>query len=154
MEKLTTDITEIAEARFKEEDLQDCFLVDILINGKKIEVFIDADKGVKFWQCQKLSRAIEAYLDESKIIGEKYTLEVSSPGVDRPLKFKRQYAQHIGRKIEVILDDDAKVSGTLKEIKGEMIIVETPKSKKIEAQLHELRFDNIKESKILVTFSK
>ena len=154
MEKLINDIKGIAEDRFKEEDLQDCFLVDILINNKKIEVFIDADNGVKFWQCQKLSRAIEAYLDETKVIGEKYTLEVSSPGVDRPLKFFRQYAQHKGRKIEVTSNDDLKVTGTLQEIFDDYIVVETPKSKKVEAQSHDLRFENIKESKILITFSK
>ena len=154
MEKLINDITEIAEGRFKEDDLQDCFLVDILINGKKIEVFIDADNGVKFWQCQKLSRTIEAYLDESKIIGEKYTLEVSSPGVDRPLKYFRQYAQHIGRTIEVATNEENKIKGILKEVRDENILIETPKSKKVEAQLHELSFDNIKESKILITFSK
>ena len=84
---LQEQITKIAKERFESEDLQDCFLLAIEQNGKKLEVYVDTDEGIKFWQCQKLSRAIEEHLDESGVLGEDYTLEVSSPGIDSPYNY-------------------------------------------------------------------
>ena len=130
MSKLIEKIEAIAEERFKETDLSDCFIVDIELTNSKLDVFIDTDEGVKFWQCQKLSRAIEAYLDESLALGEKYTIEVSSPGIGRPLKFKRQYPRNIGRKVEILTKDKTKIKGKLTEVKEDEVIVESNGQKK------------------------
>lgn len=154
MEKLIEKIQSLAELRFKETDLSDCFIIDIVLDGSKLNVFIDTDEGVKFWQCQKLSRAIEAYLDESLILGEKYTLEVSSPGIGRPLKFKRQYPRNIGRKIEIKLKDRSKLRGKLLEVNEDTIVVESKGEKKRDLILNTIEFENIEETKIKVSFSK
>ncbi|MBT8190732.1 MAG: hypothetical protein HKN67_06510 [Saprospiraceae bacterium] len=162
MDKLKEKITAIAEERFKETDLSDCFLVDICQNGSKLEVFIDSDEGVRFWQCQKLSRSIEAYLDESGIIGPKYTLEVSSPGIGRPLKFIRQYVKNIGRQVKVSLIDGSAMEGELTEVGEDKItILKSQKSGKkskakgkVEKEAIELKLADIEETKILITFSK
>ena len=84
MEGIKEKIQQAAEQSMQEGDLADCFILDISIKEKRVEVYADTDEGIKFWQCQKMSRAIESYLDESLILGEAYTLEVSSPGVDKP----------------------------------------------------------------------
>lgn len=112
------NITKLLEAKFEEEGFKDCFLVEIIHQPKqnKLEVFIDADNGMSFERCQKISRFLEGPLDEHKWIGDKYILEVSSPGIDRPLKFLRQYQKNKGRKVEVNLLDGTKVEGVMNEV--------------------------------------
>ena len=91
---------------FEEEEFQDCFLVEINASGgSRVEVYIDADAGIDFTRCRKISRYLEAEIEEQGWMNEQYTIEVSSPGLDRPLKFKRQYTKNIGRKLAVIDDE-------------------------------------------------
>ncbi len=103
------------ESKFSEEGFEDCFLVELVFNDKikKLEVFIDADNGLAFDRCQKVSRYLESYIDEHNILGEKYILEVSSPGISRPLVFLRQYVKNVGRKVEVTMNDGTQIEGTL-----------------------------------------
>jgi ribosome maturation factor RimP len=96
-----------------EEDLRDCFVVEINQSNKTLDVFVDSDSGMSFAKCQRISRHLEGYLDEEKPLGEDYTLNVSSPGVDRPLKFHRQYVKNIGRTLEVTTTDGDTYSGEL-----------------------------------------
>ena len=152
---LQTAIEKIAKERFKEEDLQDCFLLSIQQTGKKLEVYIDTDEGVKFWQCQKLSRAIEEYLDESGILGEDYTLEVSSPGIDKPLQLQRQYPRNIGRELEITLnEEEAVVTGKLLEVTEEGILVKAKGAKKGQFKEKTIAFTDISSTKVLVSFKK
>ena len=98
----TFDLEKLIAQKLEEEEFQDCYLVEVKgPNGGKLEVFIDSDSSMTFQKCQKMSRYLEAQIEEAKWLGEKYTLEVSSPGVGNPLKLKRQYAKNIGRKMEV-----------------------------------------------------
>lgn len=152
IENLSNKLTEIIEDRFKEEDLQDCFLVDLNLNNTKIEVFIDTDEGISFKKCQKLSRALEAYLDESKVVGEKYTLEVSSPGIGRPLKFKRQYPRNVGRSIKIKLKDGSKIEGKFVSMENDILTIESKGQKKKEVIKNEIEFESIESSKISITF--
>ncbi len=108
-------ILPLLESKFSEEGFEDCFLVELVFNDKtkKLEVFIDADNGLAFDRCQKVSRYLESYIDEHNILGEKYILEVSSPGISRPLVFLRQYAKNVGRKVEITMNDGTQIVGTL-----------------------------------------
>jgi len=141
------------------EDLgyDDCFIVDLKVNNTRVEVFLDSDTSVTFEICRKVSRHIEAVLDEKQWLGEKYTLEVSSAGVGRPLKFPRQYVKNIGRKIEVKTLDGDKVKGVLTAANEDEITVsfqETKKEgkKKIKVDVDQLiKLDNVKQSKIKVS---
>ncbi len=152
MENLTDKIQAIIEERFQEPDLEDCFLVEVILNNTKLEIYIDTDEGVSFKKCQKLSRAVEAYLDESLAIGEKYTLEVSSPGIGRPLKFKRQYPRNIGRKIKLQLKDGSKIEGKFIAMENNILTIESKGQKKKEVIKNEIEFESIESSKILITF--
>lgn len=152
MENLTDKILAIIEERFKEPDLEDCFLVEMKLNNTKVEIYIDTDEGVSFKKCQKLSRAVEAYLDESLALGEKYTLEVSSPGIGRPLKFKRQYPRNIGRKMKLKLKDGSKIEGKFIAMENDILTIESKGQKKKEVIKNEIEFESIESSKILITF--
>lgn len=66
-----------------------------------LRVFLDKPTGIEIEDCQWVSEQLEAKLDELDPIKESYFLEVSSPGLDRPLKKDKDFARHIGDKIEV-----------------------------------------------------
>lgn len=147
-------IEEIIEGCLSHDEMADCFLVDLVLSGSKLQVFVDTDEGINFKQCQKLSRQIESILDESLLLGEKYTLEVSSPGISRPLKFLRQYPRNIGREIEITMLDASIIKGTLKNVEDDLLTVESPGEKKKETIINEIRFDAVNSSKISISFGK
>ena len=83
-----------------------------------------------------------------------FSLEVSSPGIDEPLKLFRQYKKNIGRKVEVTLNDETKLEGKLLEADEQMITVEvtTGKNKKAVTEQKQIAFADIKQTKILIAF--
>ncbi len=154
LESIMDKFEAIVGSCLEDAALAQCFLVDIVQSGTKVQVFIDTDEGVSFGECQKLSRLIEAELDESLLLGEKYTLEVSSPGVSRPLKFIRQFPRNVGREIELEMEDGSKIKGLLTEVKDNTLLVESKGKKKKEIINHEIIFDAVKSAKILISFGK
>ncbi|HRO72500.1 MAG TPA: ribosome maturation factor [Saprospiraceae bacterium] len=141
-------------------ELHDTYLVNVRVKNNKIEVFLDSDTGIDFIKCQKLSRWLEAVLDEKKTFGENYILEVSSSGVGSPLLLLRQYPKNIGRLIEIKYSDNKQVKGYLKDVQGDVISVEyetkTKEGKKnIKSIITEqIKFEDIIESKIKISFNK
>jgi ribosome maturation factor RimP len=156
---LEEKIYELLAAKFQEEAFQDCFLVEFNLNGPhKLEVFIDCDSGLTFDKCRQISRYLESYIDQEGWLGEKYTLEVSSPGLTRPLKLERQYRKNIGRKVEVTLNDGSTKTGTLKAAGDTAITIEEEvttkerKKKKTTVVQTELPFEQIKKTMIVISF--
>lgn len=152
-------IHQLLAEKFQEEDFADCFLVGTeLHKNNKLEVFIDGDKGLPLNKCQRISRYLEAYLDEGLWLGEKYTLEVSSPGLTRPLQLKRQYVKNIGRNLKIILADDSEKTAELKEVNEngivveEMVVEKVGKKKKKMLVQSELLFENIKKTLVVISF--
>lgn len=147
-------------AKFQEETFQDCFLVEInLHQGNKLEVFIDCDSGLTLDKCQQISRYLEAHIDEAGWLGEKYVLEVSSPGLTRPLKLLRQYQKNIGRKVEATLIENGVIkTGILKSVtEHAFTIEETLKVKEgnksiKKTVLTELPFGGVKKTMIVISF--
>ncbi|MEL6803545.1 MAG: hypothetical protein AAFO91_07180, partial [Bacteroidota bacterium] len=153
-------ITDILEQYFAEEpNFQDCFLVDINHSSNKLEVFVDSDSAMTFDKCRRISRKLEKdYMDVEQPLGEKYILEVSSPGVSRPLKLWRQYVKNIGRTVEVQLKEGDKYSGQLKTVEPSHIELEAKvrrkegKRKVTRVEEVEIPFDAIKKTIVKVTF--
>ena len=151
-------ITELLNKKFQEEEFEDCFIVEIVLNNKKLNVFIDCDSGVTFEKCRKLSRYLESYIDEEGWLGEKYTLEVSSPGIGRPLVLARQYKKNIGRKVEVSRHEGKAEEGKLIAVNDETIVIEYKqrikegKKKKTEIVQSEISFQDIKKTIVKITF--
>lgn len=154
-------ILKLLEAKFQDEGFEDLFLVDMNFNesNKKLEIFLDSDTSLTIGQCSRINRYLQKHIDEAGWLGEKYILDVSSPGVGKPLKLKRQYVKNIGRKIEMKLSDNSKKEGELLEVNEEFIVIEekvpiAPKKKKKIAQRTEVRFDDIKKTKVKISFKK
>jgi ribosome maturation factor RimP len=142
-----------------ELEYEDTYLVDLKVKNNKIEIFLDSDEGVSFLKCHKLSRFIEAILDEKKPFGEAYTLEVSSAGVGSPLKFLRQYPKNIGRIIDIKHSINKNSKGVLIKVENENIFVEYEtkvkegkKNKKVMV-IDEIKFEDIIEAKIKISFN-
>lgn len=153
----TDQIVSLLEQHFEEEGMQDCFVVEVVHQGKSLEVFVDRDKGINLETCRKLSRVIEAYLDTSLVLGEEYVLDVSSPGVGRPLKLARQYVNNIGRGIEVKSGEE-KIEGTLTAADSNQIEVsyttkvkEGKKNVKVDV-VKQILIEDIEIAKIKVSF--
>jgi ribosome maturation factor RimP len=124
--ELTERIAALLNEKFStEEDFSDCFIVDIeLKSGKNLYVFADSDSGMTFEKCRRLSRFLEEHIETNGWLGEKYLLEVSSPGVGRPLKFLRQYQRNLGRTVEITLRDKSQQSGILKSADEQQVVLE------------------------------
>lgn len=86
-------------------------LVDMEIRGRGnnlvLRVFVDVDGGISIERCVALSRKIGDALEMAAIFPGKYRLEVSSPGLDRPLKTSRDFKRHLGRLVELNYVDEA-----------------------------------------------
>lgn len=151
-------LEKLVESAIEELEYTDTFLVDLKVNNTKVEVFIDSDENVTFEKCRKISRKIEAVLDEEQWLGEKYTLDVSSSGVGKPLKMTRQYIKNIGRTIHVVLKEGEKVKGVLSAADEEKISVEVEKTvkqgkKKTKVkEIQEISYADIDEAKIKISF--
>ncbi|HTI90906.1 MAG TPA: hypothetical protein VL727_09975 [Puia sp.] len=132
------------------------FLVDVRIKPtNNFKIFIDGDQGITIEKCVQINRALYKKMEELGLFptGD-FSLEVSSPGLDEPLKLLRQYKKNIGRQVELILQDGSKKEGRLMEVSEDGIIVEETKgkNKKKEVINHTFLFDNIKTTKIQVVF--
>ncbi len=135
-------------------DDQELFVVKVILKGhvgnQKLLILLDGDKGVSIEQCSKVSRALAEILEEKEIFSEKYMLEVSSAGLDFPLQNIRQYRKNVGRDLKVDLKDGSVLKGELIEVKAESILLK--ESLKKETQEHEIRFEEINKSMVLVSF--
>ena len=134
----------------------DYFLVEVRIKPtNNIKVFLDGDKGIPIEKCVQINRGLYKQLEGLELFpGDDFSLEVSSPGLDEPLKLLRQYQKNIGRQVELLLLDGSKKEGKLMEVGPDGIIVEETKGKhkKKEVINHTFLFDNIKTTKIQVVF--
>ena len=94
-----------------------------------LTVYIDKPGGVSLDDCERVHMAIDAPLDElDPTQGQPYNLNVSSPGLDRPLKTARDFERKIGEKIEVSLyapvDGEKKFLAVISEVRGEEITLD------------------------------
>ncbi|ODT35662.1 MAG: ribosome maturation factor [Sphingobacteriales bacterium 41-5] len=134
----------------------DHFLVDIRIKPtNNIKVFLDGDKGVGIDDLVKYNRTLYKQLEEEGMFPDgDFSLEVSSAGLDEPLKLYRQYVKNLGRDVQVTLQDGSVREGKLLSASESEIVVEETKGKgkKAETIQHTIQFNDIKTTKILIKF--
>jgi ribosome maturation factor RimP len=132
------------------------FLVEVRIKPtNNVKVFIDADEGVILSELIGYNRKLYKQLEESSLFPDgNFSLEVSSPGLDEPLKLFRQYKKNIGRFVDITLKDTTKKEGKLVDTTDDGVIIETEsgKGKKKETKQESVLFDQIKNTKIQVKF--
>lgn len=136
--------------------VDDIFLVSIKIKPtNNYKIYLDADGGLGIEKCIKINRALYKIMEEMAIHPDgDFSLEVSSPGIDEPLKLLRQYKKNIGRSVEVITNDDTKKEGLLKEVGDDAITIEQTEGKGKKAVLINtaISFADIKQTKVLIKF--
>jgi len=97
------------------------FLFDIQIKGDRrqllVKVIADTESGITLSECQQLSEQVSDLIFRDDLIPQAFRLEVTSPGVDKPLQYPYEYHRNIGRDLLVIVTQN----GVRKEIKGELI---------------------------------
>jgi ribosome maturation factor RimP len=132
------------------------FLVEIRIKPtNNVKVFLDADEGMPLSTLIDYNRKLYKDIEESAMYPDgNFSLEVSSPGLDEPLKMHRQYKKNIGRFVDIVLNDSTKKDGKLIEATEDGIVIEfeTGKGKKKETIQESILFENIKSTKIQIKF--
>ena len=115
-----------------------------------LRIYIDAEAGISVDDCAKVSHQVSGVLDvEDPITGE-YTLEVSSPGMDRPLYRLEQYAEYIGSDINIRLriafEGRRKFQGRLVAIEGDEVVIQ------LDGHEYVLPFEQIDRAQIVPSF--
>ena len=132
------------------------FLVEVKIKPtNNIKVFIDGDQGVSIEKLVQFNRKLYKEIEENNLFPNgDFSLEVSSPGLEEPLKLHRQYVKNIGRFVEVTETEGDKKEGKLVSATEQAIILEEQKGKgkKIEIVQYTIPFENIKTTKIQIKF--
>jgi ribosome maturation factor RimP len=132
------------------------FLVDIKIKPtNNIKVYIDGDQGVSIEKLVNYNRKLYKQIEEEAMYPNgDFSLEVSSPGLDEPLKMHRQYQKNIGRFAEITDIEGQKREGKLVGVGEKEIMLEETKGKgkKQEVVTHTISFEQIKSTKIQIKF--
>lgn len=115
-----------------------------------LRAYIDKPGGIMVDDCEAVSRELSDILDEKDFIDDAYILEVSSPGLGRPLKKERDYEKSLGKEVEIrtyrMLEGKKEFRGILKEYDKNTVTIETDNARmqtfeKIEIALIRLAFD-------------
>lgn len=153
-EKIVAAVTELATGELGE--VPGYFVVAVRLSPtNQLKVFVDADEGASIDRLAKLNRALYRKIEEAGLFGTAtFSLEVSSPGLDEPLKLTRQYRKNIGRRVEVSLADDSHLVGVLRGVTEEALTLEheTGPKKNRQTEQVEIPFNQIKFTKVCVVF--
>ena len=144
-------VTDLVEPTLKGSDIE---LVDVEYKktGKtwSLRVFIDKNQGVTVYDCQRLSREIEDLIEIHELIDGQYVLEVSSPGLDRPLKKESDFLRSKGKQILVktysLINNSKTNTGTVKDFANDTLFLENKKD------TLEISLTNIAQAKLIIEF--
>jgi ribosome maturation factor RimP len=132
------------------------FVLEVRVNARlnppKITVIVDGDQGITIDDCANVSRALGDAIHEQKLL-EDYTMEVTTPGIDQPLRLARQYPKHVGRSLKIDLKDKTVVRGKLLEADAQSITVEEEaKARKAPKSIIKLTFEQIEKTLVMISF--
>jgi ribosome maturation factor RimP len=125
--------------------------VDLTSAGKRrvLRVAIDKDGGVTMDDIADATREVSRVLDETDLMGaQAYTLEVSSPGVDRPLTLPRHWRRNTGRLVKVVLREGDPVTGRITSTDDDGAVLD------VEGTQRRLEYAEVKKAKIQIEFKK
>jgi ribosome maturation factor RimP len=125
--------------------------VDLTSAGKRrvLRVAIDKDGGVTMDDIANATREVSRLLDDTGVMGEQaYTLEVSSPGVDRPLTLPRHWRRNAGRLVKVSLEEGEPVTGRITTTDDEGAVLD------VEGSEHRVEYAAVKKAKVQIEFKK
>lgn len=150
MDLLKQKIAQIAKDISERNNL---FLIDLILRGNEskriIEVYIDGEVIVTADTLAAVSREIDDRIYKEELISGSYRLDVSTPGVERPLKYLQQYVKHIGRKMQMKVN----LNGEEKEFTGKLLQVEESNLFfDIENVESLIKFEQIISAKVIISF--
>jgi ribosome maturation factor RimP len=140
------------------EQKPELFLIDFTIDSNnKINIVLDGDNGVSVNDCIFISRAIEQNINEEEHV---FSIDVASCGATSPLKLSRQYIKNISRDLEVKLQSEEKIEGTLTQANEDYIVLEWDtrepkpigKGKVTVHKIKEIAYNDIVEAKVVIKF--
>jgi ribosome maturation factor RimP len=135
------------------------FLVELDVRGTKgsrvVNVYLDSDIGIGVDDMARISRDLGFLLDTEEVMGGNYSLNISSPGIDRPLRLRRQYKKNIGRTLLVHYrkpegEGETEATGELVSVDDESIELDmtTKNKKQTQTEQRRIAFDDIVWAKV------
>jgi ribosome maturation factor RimP len=147
-------VTELVEEKLA--DRPDLFIVDVQMHGSGIlSILVDGDNGIAISDCVAISRHVGFHLEEENTIEQAYRLEVSSPGIDTPLRSIRQFQKNINRSLKIKLIDGTIREGKLLGADDSGITIQEivkDKGKKSTTIENFIKVTDISETIVLVSF--
>ena len=140
---------EFARAGYEIEDV----LVDAAARPPRITVVADGDDGLDLDSIAALSRSASDLLDNLDSMHSRYVLEVSSPGVDRPLTAEKHYRRARGRKVELTLSDGSQLTGRLGETREGALRLVVREGSRANYSIREIPLGGIAKAVVQVEFS-
>lgn len=133
--------------------------VEISTAGRRrvVRVLVDRDGGVTLDEIATASSLVAAALDDSDVLGERpYTLEVTSPGIDRPLTAPRHWRRNAGRLVAVTLRDGSALTGRVVSASEEGAVLEPagPAGRETPTEPVELAYADVATARVEVEFSR
>ena len=120
--------------------------------GRVLRIYIDKENGVTIDDCVKVNDLISPILDVENFIKSSYSLEITSPGVNRPLRKKEHFRKVIGEKIKVTLNEP--IEGNRKNFKGKLIGINNEKIiLNLDNKDFNIPFENIKKANLIYNFN-
>jgi len=144
-------IANLIEPVLKESNIE---LVDIEYKktGKNwvLRVFVDKDRGVTVSDCHKLSREVEDLIEINELIADHYILEVSSPGLDRPLKREADFLRNKGKRVRIktysLINNNKTNVGTVRDCSNNTLFLEDKKN------VLEISLSDIAQATLIIKF--
>ncbi len=152
LENLNEQICELAGTVLQERPF---FVVEVEVRGHKgrrtVEIYIDSEKeGITLDECAKISNELGLLIDAQEIIEGSYRLNISSPGLDRPLTDRRQYLKNVGRRARIRYkqnDEEQRTEGVIKNFSDDRLVL-TEK----DGTIRSVDYEDILETKILTAW--
>lgn len=148
-------ITGIIADKLEEDDV---YIVDLVVGvGNLINVSIDSYSGVNISYCVDISRMIEGAFDREE---EDFQLVVTTASLSEPFKVWKQYKKNEGNEVMVCLNNGQRLSGVMKTVETNFIVIETTSKVKVEGKKkkqtvvedHKYGFEDIKTTEIVIKF--
>jgi len=130
----------------------DCEEIAVTPAGKRrvVRVLIDKETGLNLDDVAEASRLVSTILDEndSKLGSTPYTLEVSSPGVDRPLTLERHWRRNMARLVKVVFQEDAPVTGRILSVQDGIVTLE------VSGETQEIVITDVAKARVEIEFNR
>lgn len=131
--------------------------IEVTPAGKRrvLRIVVDSDAGVQLDECAELSREASQVLDDSDVMGgAPYTLEVTSPGADRPLTELRHYRRAVGRLIKAQLREGGELVARIVDLDEDGMDLEVPGVKGRKPTSRRISFDEIAKARVELEFNR